>query len=115
MKAADYITLSPVYPTRKADREEQSMPLGLDRFAALVAGVDCPVVGLGGVSAGLAAGVIDAGACGIAVMGAIFSAKDARSAAETLRSEVDHALSSRIAEPTSPDPKPLRRPGTGNE
>lgn len=115
VNVADYITLSPVYPTRKADREVQSTPLGLDRFAMLAAGVDCPVVGLGGISAGLVADVIGSGACGIAVMGAIFSAKDSGSAAEALRSEVDQARSSRIDRPGSHRPGTPNSPGADDE
>jgi len=100
VRAADYITLSPVHPTRKADREAHASPLGLTRFATLAAGVDRPIVGLGGITVGLAADVIDAGACGVAVMGAVFSAKEAGAAARSLRTEVDQALASRRARST---------------
>ncbi|MDY7085076.1 MAG: thiamine phosphate synthase [Actinomycetota bacterium] len=73
MSAMDYVTLSPIYPTRS--KPGYGPPLG-PAAAAGVAG-DVPWLALGGVdSASRAAACAAAGARGIAVMGAIMGAAD---------------------------------------
>jgi len=69
---ADYVTLSPIYPS--ASKPGYGPALGPEAIAlATKAGV--PVIALGGISAENVAAVRAAGATGIAVMGSIMSAE----------------------------------------
>ncbi len=65
---ADYATLSPVF--RSASKPGYGPALGLEALRA-AAGVGLPVLALGGVSVATARSCLDAGACGVAVMGAV--------------------------------------------
>jgi thiamine-phosphate pyrophosphorylase len=65
--------------------------LGLDGLRSICAAVDIPVLGIGGVTADNAASVMQTGAAGVAVIGAIFDAPDPRSAARDLRRAIDNA------------------------
>lgn len=56
--------------------------------------VDIPVVAIGGMNAANANTTLKAGCQGIAVVSAIFGAKDVASAAKQLRAAVDLALGS---------------------
>jgi len=81
---ADFVTMSPVFlPTSKA----ASGPiLGLEGFRFDVQACGGPVYALGGVSADNAAACIEAGAYGVALIGAILGAPDpARAVAEILK------------------------------
>jgi thiamine-phosphate pyrophosphorylase len=71
---ADYITLSPIFPTNsKLGYGPALTPKGL---ADVVAEVDLPVIALGGVTTVTAAACRRAGAAGLAVMGTIMRAGD---------------------------------------
>ncbi|WP_237478941.1 thiamine phosphate synthase [Lichenibacterium dinghuense] len=63
---ADYATLSPVFPSRS--KPGYGPALGLDGLRAAAA-VGLPVLALGGITAGMAGGCLEAGAAGAAVMG----------------------------------------------
>jgi len=63
----DAVLLSPVFQSRSPSARA---PLGLERFSALCAATDLPVYALGGVVAGIAPGLIGAGAAGIAAVDA---------------------------------------------
>jgi thiamine-phosphate pyrophosphorylase len=92
-READYVGIGPVYPTAtKADAGSAIGPAG---FATLAAQVPLPAVGVGGISAENAAAVVAAGARGIAVVRAVFGARDVEAAARALRSVVDTALAGR--------------------
>jgi thiamine-phosphate diphosphorylase len=67
-QGCDYVTVSPVFAT--ASKPGYGPPLGLDKLATLCLSAP-PVYALGGVSVAGAAGCVDAGARGVAVMGAI--------------------------------------------
>ncbi len=71
---ADYATLSPVFAT--VSKPGYGPALGIAGLSELIAGVDIPVFGLGGIDAGNAASVREAGAYGVAVMGAVMRAHD---------------------------------------
>jgi len=71
---ADYVTLSPIYPT--ASKPGYGPALGVDAIRA-AAGVGIPVVALGGITCETTPLVRNAGAAGIAVMGEIMRAPDA--------------------------------------
>ncbi len=81
----NYLGIGPVFGTRtKGDAGEA---LGLDRFAGLVAESNVPVVGIGGITIDDARSVIEAGACGVAIVGAVFFATDPRAAASELAAQ----------------------------
>jgi thiamine-phosphate pyrophosphorylase len=67
-QGCDYVTVSPVFAT--ASKPGYGPALGLDKLATLCRSAP-PVYALGGVSVAGAAGCVDAGARGVAVMGAI--------------------------------------------
>ena len=81
---ADYWSVGPCFAT--PTKRDAGPPLGPDGFAALArrAPEGVPVIGIGGVTAANATGVIRAGAAGIAVIGAVLSAPDPEAAARAL-------------------------------
>jgi thiamine-phosphate pyrophosphorylase len=81
---ADYITVSPVFIT--ASKPGYGPALGLDGLAHVVAGAPGPVVALGGITAQNAALCLDAGACGLAVMGEVMRSADPRAIVEHILS-----------------------------
>ncbi|MCJ2051967.1 thiamine phosphate synthase [Methylobacterium sp. J-070] len=79
---ADYVTLSPIFPT--ASKPGYGPALGLDGLsAARAAGL--PVVALGGIETGRIAECRAAGANGVAVMGGLMRAADPAGAARVLQ------------------------------
>lgn len=81
-QGADYVTLSPVFPS--PGKPGYGPPLGLDGFARLAADAPLPVLALGGIDAGNAASVLAAGAAGVAVMGALLRADTGVATAQLL-------------------------------
>ncbi|MFC3750719.1 thiamine phosphate synthase [Paenibacillus sp. GCM10012306] len=77
---ADYLGIGPVYPTSSKDdaRAVQGTRLIMEIREA---GIDIPLVGIGGITAANAAPVIAAGADGISVISAIAGAPDVTAAA----------------------------------
>ncbi len=71
---ADYVTVSPVFLS--ASKPGYGPALGPEGLRALVRRAACPVVALGGVTAGTAPDCLRAGAAGVAVMGPIMRAPD---------------------------------------
>lgn len=80
---ADYLGIGPVFGS--VTKDDAGPALGLDQFRSLVAASNVPVVGIGGISIDDARSVVDAGASGVAVVGAVFLASDPRAAAAELR------------------------------
>lgn len=72
----DYVTASPVFLS--ASKPGYGPELGFDGLAAFAARAYVPVIALGGIDAGTAGLCRDAGAAGIAVMGAVMRATDPR-------------------------------------
>lgn len=70
---ADFVTLSPVFPTRK---EFAGPLLGLDGFQEACRGISVPVFALGGINAQNAAGVLEAGADGVALISCVLADPD---------------------------------------
>jgi thiamine-phosphate pyrophosphorylase len=90
---AAYATLSPVFAT--SSKPGYGPPLGLDGLAAACAAVpDLPVLALGGVRSGRAAGCLAAGARGVAVMGEVMRAPDPAAVVRDLVGE----LAARVGE-----------------
>jgi thiamine-phosphate pyrophosphorylase len=88
----DYLLAGHVYPSAS---KPGAPPLGLAVLAAVAAAAPCPILAIGGITAARVGEVIDAGASGIAVIGAIAEADDPRAAAAELRAALDAALSAR--------------------
>lgn len=76
---ASFATLSPVFAS-----PGKGAPLGLAAFAALAGGASLPVYALGGISGAHAGALRAAGAAGLAVISAVFTAKDPASAVANL-------------------------------
>lgn len=91
---ATYIGVGPVYPT--VTKSGLPDAIGLDGLASVCEAVDLPVVAIGGITAERARACRDAGAHGVAVVGAIAAADDPkRATAELLEAVGD--LSMRLA------------------
>lgn len=84
VSGADYVGIGPLFAT--ASKADAGEPLGASRFAALRARCAVPCVAIGGIDATNVAAARAAGADGVAVIRAVFSAADVRSAARALRS-----------------------------
>jgi len=80
---ADYISVGAMFPT--TSKVYVGEPLGLEPLANICAAVNIPVVGIGGINLQNAGGVLQSGAAGIAVISAILSQPDIKTAAENLK------------------------------
>jgi thiamine-phosphate pyrophosphorylase len=94
----DYVAIGGAYAT--TSKETKTAPVGLDGFRARVAAMrarapQMPIVGIGGIDAGNAAGIIAAGTDGVSVISALSLAPDPAAAARELRGVVDAALAAR--------------------
>lgn len=79
---ADYVGFGPVFPTgSKSDAGEAQ---GLDRLADFTRAVRAPVIAIGGIGPGNAAGVAGTGAHGIAVISAVCCQADPEAATRNL-------------------------------
>lgn len=83
---ADYLGIGPVYGS--VTKDDAGPALGLGQFASLVAAANVPVIGIGGINIAGARAVVDAGAVGVALVGAVFFAEDPGSAARELVKEL---------------------------
>ncbi|WOQ69962.1 thiamine phosphate synthase [Microbacterium limosum] len=79
----DYVGIGAVHAT--TTKKDAPEPLGLGRFARLVAASPLPAVGIGGVTSADLPEMRSAGAAGAAVVSAICSAPDPATAARELR------------------------------
>jgi thiamine-phosphate pyrophosphorylase len=84
---ADYLSVSPIFPT--PTKTDTAAAWGIGGLAALRKASRHVLVAIGGINAANAAGVIDAGADGIAVVSAICEARDPEEAARRLRRMID--------------------------
>lgn len=92
----DYGCIGGVFPT--ASKDNPAAPVGLDGLARLraeAARSGLPVGAIAGIDATNAAAVIAAGADGIAVISALFMAKDVAAATTSLAAIVNGALAAR--------------------
>jgi thiamine-phosphate pyrophosphorylase len=83
-EGADYVAVT-VWGT---DTKPEAVPRGLEAVAR-IAREGIPVVGIGGIDAGNAGRVLDAGAAGVAVISAVAGAKDPVAATRELRAVLD--------------------------
>ncbi len=88
-EGADYIGISPVFAT--PTKNDTAPPLGLTGISRIRAAVSLPLVGIGGINHENAPAIIRAGADGVAVVSAIVSATCPRSAATTLKQQIQSA------------------------
>lgn len=95
-ESADFVLAGTIYAT--ASKPGQT-PAGVELVRAAVQAVRVPVVAIGGVTAENAGELIEAGASGIAVIGAIMDADDPKQAAAELRIALDAAVEGRPAHP----------------
>ncbi|MFI6128003.1 thiamine phosphate synthase [Micromonospora sp. NPDC051141] len=94
----DYATLSPVYPTRT--KPGYGPPLGPEGLRELVAVSPVPVLALGGIETpAQVTACVDAGAIGVAVLGAIMRASDPAETATALGSAFQEAFTPVVAHP----------------
>lgn len=93
----DYATLSPVFAT--SSKPGYGPALGLEGLAAGCRAVpDLPIVALGGIRPGRAAGCVAAGARGVAVMGAVMRADDPGEVVRRLAAELRATTVAPVAE-----------------
>jgi thiamine-phosphate pyrophosphorylase len=83
---ADYVGIGPVYAT--ASKGDAGDAIGIAELERLMLVCARPAVAIGGIDATNAGAVIAAGASGIAVIRALFSASDPEAAARSLRSAI---------------------------
>ncbi|NJP33160.1 thiamine phosphate synthase [Micromonospora thermarum] len=97
----DYVTLSPVYPTRT--KPGYGPPLHPEGLAALIGASPVPVLALGGIeTAEQVQDCVEAGAAGVAVLGAVMRSDDPAEAATTLTTAFDQATRQKAAHPRPP-------------
>jgi thiamine-phosphate pyrophosphorylase len=94
---ADYATLSPIFSS--ASKPGYGPALGGEALARLAAGVSIPVLALGGIDRTHIAACIDAGAAGVAVMGAVMGADDPAAVMAGLIKTLAAALAARRRRP----------------
>ena len=86
---ADYLGVGAVFPTgSKADARQISR----DTLKKICEAVKIPVVAIGGINSRNVAELKGSGVCGVAVISAVFSAKDIRGATAELKKLTEQAL-----------------------
>lgn len=88
-QGADYLGVGAVFPTSsKSDVGEMSY----ETLKAICKAVSIPVVAIGGISGENVGKLADSGICGVAVISAIYAAKDVKAAAADLKTTVEEML-----------------------
>jgi thiamine-phosphate pyrophosphorylase len=80
---ADYVGVGPVYSTDS--KLDAGSAIGTERLAELISRGGRPAVAIGGIDASNVASVVAAGAAGVAVIRAIFGAKNPEQSARAIR------------------------------
>jgi thiamine-phosphate pyrophosphorylase len=88
-EGADYLALSPVFPT--GSKDDAGPGHGLDRLREIRRAVSIPLIAIGGINRQNAGDVIAAGADGIAVVSAVVASPDITAAARELREIVQES------------------------
>ena len=81
---ADFITFSPIYET--PSKMQYGEPQGLGRLEEVCNNINIPVYALGGVKGDKVTEIIEAGACGVAVISAVLNAEDIKGETERIMS-----------------------------
>ena len=88
-QGADYLGVGAVFPTSsKSDVGEMSY----ETLKAICKAVSIPVVAIGGISGENVGKLAGSGICGVAVISAIYAAKDVKAAAADLKNTVEEML-----------------------
>lgn len=85
-EGADYVGLGPIFATNS--KQLSVAPVGLEMVRRVSQAASIPVIGIAGITTENAHSVIEAGAWGIAVIGAVCAAADITAAAENLRNAI---------------------------
>ncbi len=86
----DYVGLGHIFPT--SSKKKTGEPLGPSRITEIFQRISLPIIAIGGLTAGNASGVIEAGASGIAVISAVADAPDPQQAASELIQTMQSSL-----------------------
>ncbi|EMA51822.1 thiamine phosphate synthase [Halococcus thailandensis] len=86
---ADYLGVGAIYATTSKDIPDAEAEIGTETVADIVAAVNIPIVGIGGVTPENAHDVVAAGADGVAVISAITAADDPAAATRQLADTVE--------------------------
>ena len=73
-EGADFVLFGPVFAT--PSKAAYGSPQGLERLAEVASAVACPVIAVGGITAGRVAPCRAAGAAGVAAIRGLFDAPD---------------------------------------
>ncbi|AUS28197.1 thiamine phosphate synthase [Paenibacillus polymyxa] len=87
LQGADYLGVGPIYPTISKD-DAHAVQGSAILHEMRKAGIDLPIVGIGGITIDRVEEVVGAGADGVAVISAVTQAKQIRAAAEELKKKV---------------------------
>ena len=85
-QGADYVGIGPIYDT--VSKADAGSAIGPVTFARLARACKLPAVAIGGLDVGNAAGVMIAGAAGVAVIRAVMGSADPEAAARALRAAI---------------------------
>jgi len=86
----DYIGFGHIFPT--GSKEKRYPPVGTALLREVCRDVSAPVIAIGGIEEKRVDEVLDAGAWGIAVIGAVCNAQDPEAATRALRNRIDRWL-----------------------
>ena len=86
---ADYLGVGPIFAS--LGKADAGPPTGVDLLTGLAGRYTTPLVAIGGITAENAREVVQAGACGVAVITAVVYAEDITAASRQLRLAVDTA------------------------
>jgi len=89
LSGVDYLGVGPICATRT--KKDAATPIGVAGLRAVAALTALPIVAIGGIHAGNADEIIEAGADGVAVVSAICAAPEPRTATDALRQIVARA------------------------
>ncbi|MEC0203899.1 thiamine phosphate synthase [Paenibacillus lautus] len=90
LQGADYLGIGPIYPTVSKDDAKAAQGPAILRELRL-AGIDLPIVGIGGITVERVEEVMGAGADGVAVISAVTGAESAREAVEAFIGKIRRA------------------------
>ncbi len=86
---ADYLGVGAVFPTGSKDDADD---VSYETLKAICAAVSIPVVAIGGITRENTARLAGSGICGVAVISAIYGAKEIKTAAEELKAATEEML-----------------------
>ena len=86
---ADYLGVGAVFPTGSKDDADD---VSYDTLKAICQAVSIPVVAIGGITQQNVEKLAGSGICGVAVISAIYAAKDVKAAAADLKATVEEML-----------------------